>query len=320
MANYITIDGGTSNTRISLVVKNDTVDRLTFHIGAKKGIDDKEILIQTIKQGIDTILKNNSMPESKIEKILASGMITGEFGLVNLPYITAPVGIEELHNSLYETRITEISPIPFVFVPGVKKLCESFEHSDIMRGEETEFIGLFRGEGIYILPGSHSKIIIADTNQRIIKFETTLTGEFISSICQNTILKDSLSLKNAKLDYEFLLKGYDVCKENGINASLFKVRILDKLFTQNKTELYSFFMGVVLCNEVEQILRKNPKRIIVGGQKEIKQAIAVILKKISSAHVEIIDDWQAEQASSSGIIKIYEYSNDENVSADLCLF
>lgn len=317
MANYITIDGGTSNTRINLVVKNDTVDRLTFHIGAKKGIDDKEFLIQAIKQGIDTILKNNNMPESNIEKILASGMITSEFGLINLPHITAPVGIEELHNSLCETMITEISPIPFVFVPGVKSLCGSPEHSDIMRGEETEFIGLFRGEGIYVLPGSHSKIIIADTNQRIIAFETTLTGEFISSICQNTILKDSLSLKNAKLSDEFLLKGYDVCKENGINASLFKVRILDKLFTQSKSNLYSFFMGVVLCDEVEQILRKNPNRIFVGGQKEIKQALAVILEKVSSAHVETIDDWQAEQASSNGIIKIYEYSSDESVATTL---
>ena len=317
MANYITIDGGTSNTRISLVIKNVTVDRLAFNIGAQKGIDDKKILIQTIKQGIDTILKNNSMSESKIEKILASGMITSELGLVNLPHITAPVGIKELHNSLYETTIAEISPIPFVFVPGVKYLCESPERSDIMRGEETEFIGLFRGEGIYILPGSHSKIIIADTDQKIIEFETTLTGELISSLCQHTILKDSLSLKNTKLNLEFLLKGYDVCKENGINASLFKVRILDKLFTQNKSELYSFFMGVILCDEIEQILRKKPKRIIVGGQKEIKQAIAVILNNVSSAHVEIIEDWQAEQASSNGIIKIYEYSNDESISAVL---
>jgi hypothetical protein len=33
--------------------------------------------------------------------------------------------------------------------------------------------------------------------------------------------------------------------------------------------------------------------------------------------VETIDDWQAEQASSNGIIKIYEYSSDESVATTL---
>lgn len=310
MANYITIDGGTSNTRISLVVKNNTVDKLKFNIGAKKGIDDKKILSQTIKQGINTILKNNNLTENEIDKILASGMITSEFGLINLAHIATPVGIKELHNNLYETIIPEISPIPFVFVPGVKCQSERLENSDLMRGEETEFIGLFKGEGIYILPGSHSKIIIADKEQRIIGFETTLTGELIFSLSENTILKDSVNLENAKLNHEFLLKGYDFCKENGINASLFKVRILDKLFDENESNLYSFFMGVVLCDEIEQILLKKPKRIIIGGQNEIKQAISILLKEFSCAEVEIIDNLKAEQAVNNGIIKIYTYSNN----------
>ena len=310
MDNYITIDGGTSNTRISLIVKNDTVDKLKFNIGAQKGIDDKKILTQTIKQGIDTILKNNNLTEDKIDKILASGMITSEFGLINLPHIATPVGIEKLHNNLYETIIPEISPIPFVFVPGIKCRSESLESCDLIRGEETEFMGLFKGEGIYILPGSHSKIIIADKDQRIIDFKTTLTGELISSLCKNTILKDSVSLENTKINPDFLLKGYKFCKENGINTSLFKVRILDKLFDENKSNLYSFFMGVVLCGEIEQILLKKPKRIIIGGQNEIKQAISILLKEFSQAEVEIIDNSQAEQAVSSGIIKIYTYRNN----------
>jgi len=37
--------------------------------------------------------------------------------------------------------------------------------------------------------------------------------------------------------------------------------------------------------------------------------MAVLLKKVSFAKVEIVDDEQAEQAANNGIIKIYEYSN-----------
>ena len=311
MANYITIDGGTTNTRIRLVTENTCIDLLKFDIGAKNGIDNRKSLIQTIKQGINEILKNNHVPESEIERILASGMIASEFGLINLPHIPAPVSIADLHNNLCETIIEEISPIPFVFVPGVKCHCDSFESSDIMRGEETELIGLFRGEGIYVLPGSHSKIISADNEQRIVEFNTMLTGEMIAALSQNTILKDSVNLQDAELDHNFMLKGYEFCKQNGVNSSLFKVRILDTLFAQNKSEIYSFYMGVVLCNEIEQILRKKPKRIVIGGQNKIKQAMAVLLKHFSFAKVEIIDDEQAELAANNGIIKIYEYSYNE---------
>ena len=311
MANYITIDGGTTNTRIRLVTENTCIDLLKFDIGAKNGIDNRKSLIQTIKQGINEILKNNHVPESEIERILASGMIASEFGLINLPHIPAPVSIADLHNNLCETIIEEISPIPFVFVPGVKCHCDSFESSDIMRGEETELIGLFRGEGIYVLPGSHSKIISADNEQRIVEFNTMLTGEMIAALSQNTILKDSVNLQDAELDHNFMLKGYEFCKQNGVNSSLFKVRILDTLFAQNKSEIYSFYMGVVLCNEIEQILRKKPKRIVIGGQNKIKQAMAVLLKHFSFAKVEIIDDEQAELAANNGIIKIYEYSYHE---------
>ena len=311
MANYITIDGGTTNTRIRLVTDNKCIDLLKLYIGAKNGIDNRKTLIQTIKQGINKILKNNNMPEAKIERILASGMITSELGLINLPHIAAPVSIAELHNNLCETIIEEISPIPFVFVPGVKCHCDNFESCDMMRGEETELIGVFRGEGVYVLPGSHSKIILADKEQRIVEFDTMLTGEMIAALSQNTILKDSINLQDAELDHNFILKGYEFCKQNGINSSLFKVRILDTIFARNISEVYSFYIGVVLCNEIEQILSKNPKRIIIGGQNKIKQAMAVLLKEFSFAKVEIIDDEQAEQAANNGIIKIYEYSNNE---------
>ena len=38
MANYITIDGGTTNTRISLIKDLTITDTLKFNIGAKGGI------------------------------------------------------------------------------------------------------------------------------------------------------------------------------------------------------------------------------------------------------------------------------------------
>ena len=84
MPNYLTIDTGTTNTRIALVANNTIVDIAKFPVGAKKGIDDKTLLVQTIKQGIASILAKNHMEENQIERILASGMITSALGLLDL--------------------------------------------------------------------------------------------------------------------------------------------------------------------------------------------------------------------------------------------
>jgi len=311
MANYITIDSGTTNTRICLVKNGKIIGFQKFEVGARKVIGNNEILKQTIKQGINEILKQNKMSSSDIEKILASGMITSEFGLVNLPHIETPAGAEDLHNNINETVIEDISAIPFVFIRGVKCQTENFENCDMMRGEETEIMGILKGEGTYILTGSHTKIINVDDKGKITNFKTMLTGEMLAALSENTILKDAVCLDEGELDSEYLLKGFDFCEQNGINNSLFKVRILKNMFSANASEIYSFFLGVVLHDEIKCILSQNAKRIIIGGKKQIKEALAIILKKLSSAEIEEISDEQAENASSLGLIKIYEYKRLE---------
>ena len=47
MSNYITVDGGTTNTRISLVVNGNIVDTIKYNVGAGKSIENKNILKNT---------------------------------------------------------------------------------------------------------------------------------------------------------------------------------------------------------------------------------------------------------------------------------
>ena len=76
MSNYIAIDGGTTNTRINLVKDYLVTDTLSYNIGARKGIENKEILQEAVKEGIEKILSGNDMTENDIERILVSGMLT----------------------------------------------------------------------------------------------------------------------------------------------------------------------------------------------------------------------------------------------------
>ena len=307
MADYIAIDGGTTNTRICLVRDRQVVDTLRLHVGAKNGIVDKSLLTEGLKQGIGELLGKHALQEKDMKRILASGMITSEFGLVNLPHIPAPAGLTELHERMYETVLTHIASVPFVFIRGVKMDSTAWEDADMMRGEETELMGLADSEaGVYILPGSHSKIIETDSRGRIARFKTMLTGEMISALSENTILKDAVDLREQTLQEEYLLKGFDYARQHGLNEALFKVRILKNLYGAGDSALYSFYMGCVLCDEIRYIQKRNAPRIILGGKTAIKNAMAVLLREYTQVPITVIPARLAEHASALGAVKIFE--------------
>lgn len=310
MSNYIAVDGGTTNTRISLIIDNKITDTIKYSIGAGKGIENKNLLKDTIKDGIKEILKRNNVQNTEIRRILASGMLTSEFGIYKLDHTKTPVGIKELHGTMAEAVLSDISDIPFVFMRGVKIDCNSFEGANMMRGEETELIGIMDasyGECVYILPGSHSKIIKTDKDGRITDFSTTLTGEMIAALSQNTILKDAVDTENAVLDNGYLLKGFEYCKENGINEASFKVRVLKNMFSRSGDEVYSFFMGVVLCGEILEIIKLNPQKVVIGGKKQIKKAMCEILKRKISGEIICVSDTAADTATAVGMVKVFEF-------------
>src|SRR6185503_3084862 len=73
--------------------------------------------------------------------IAASGMITSPQGLHEVPHLAAPAGLDELAAAAEGIALTDISPLPFLFVPGVKTLkrpgVSGLASRDLMRGEET---------------------------------------------------------------------------------------------------------------------------------------------------------------------------------------
>ena len=188
-------------------------------------------------------------------------------------------------------------------------MSESFEDCDIMRGEETELMGIVSsdyGKCIYILPGSHSKIINTDENNRILSFFTMLSGEMIWAISQNTILKDAVDMTVSELDDAYLLKGFDYCKSEGINKALFKVRILKNCFNCTKKEIYSFFIGIILCGEIQEIIKSNAETVVIGGKSQLKNAIVILLENRDNKKLISLDEKTVEYSTALGAIKIFE--------------
>lgn len=305
---FIVIDGGTTNTRLNLVENKVIIDTVKLSIGARTGIDDNKLLKVSIRNGIKTLLDRNNLCEKDISKILASGMITSKYGLLELEHITAPAGLKELHNTMKEIVIKDVSTIPFVFVRGVKLGSLNYETADMMRGEETELMGIMGEEQedcAYILPGSHSKIIIVDNKKKIVDFKTMLSGEMAAAISQNTILKDAVNLSTEDFCKEYLIKGYNYTEKNGINDALFKVRVIKNLFGASDIQCYSFYMGAVLHDEINAVSKLKQNKIIIGGRKQLRVIMYFLLREITEKNIILLDDMTVDNAVVNGIIKIY---------------
>ena len=308
MANYIAIDGGTTNTRVSLICNNAIRATKKRSIGV--GQRDIVALKNAIKTAIAELLAENRLEEKEIEHILASGMITSEYGLCHLPHITAPAGIKDLHNAMCETVIEDISAIPFVFIRGVKTAGSDLDEVDMMRGEETELMGMLEARQescLYVLPGSHSKHISVDKHGDMVDFRTMMTGELFAAVMQHTILRDAANFEQNEICETELFNGFFYAQKRGVNEALFKTRILKTMFGGTSEQCYSFLLGCVLCDEVEAILQAKEKVVILGGQKQFRIALAILLKQVSDKRIVVLSDSEVESSTSLGAIQIFEF-------------
>lgn len=308
MANYIAIDGGTTNTKIFLVCDNQIMGNIVTK-GVKYNNDNNNEYKAEIKNGISQLLKDNNLCESDITKILCSGMITSETGLCPLKHLETPCGISEMADGMYETKISDVSSLPFVFIRGVKTKAERFENADMMRGEETEFAGIAEADSsksIYVFPGTHSKIIRTDNQGRISDFSTEFTGELIEVISKNSILKSSIDMSCTEFSEEYLTRGYKYATEKGLNSALFKVRVLGNLFDGSKEEVYSFFIGAVLSAEINNIIKTQNGSVVIVGKHPLCIATEILLNACSDKKVIRLFDERSSHAAVYGMIKIYE--------------
>lgn len=304
MKNYITIDGGTTNTRLTLFESGKPAETVKLPIGANFGAADSEKYKSEIRDAIDGFSAADPF------RIIASGMITSESGLYNLNHICAPAGIKELHNAMKEVRLPEISDIPFVFIPGVKTNGKSYAETDMMRGEETEIFGMaddVQCDCLYILPGSHSKLIEIDNCGRISHFSTYMTGEMIKAVSENTILKTAVDLAKSKINEKYLLEGYYASEQLGIGAALFKTRILKNLFSESRDCVYSFFIGAVVSSEINAVIKSGFEKVIIGGRVQLKEAETLLLRKLTKAEIISVADETAAGAPALGALRIYEF-------------
>ncbi|MCM0021568.1 MAG: 2-dehydro-3-deoxygalactonokinase [Tagaea sp.] len=288
MSGLVAIDWGTTNVR-------------AFHIandGALLDRREKALGLQSVKNanfsGAFREIAGDWMVLPSRPRALLSGMIGSAQGWIEAPYVACPAAAAEIAGSLiaapdphYDIRV----------VPGLR--CQGAGGPDVMRGEETQLIGAGLGDGVYCLPGTHSKWAIVEGG-KVVRFATFMTGELFATARKHTIL--GRSMVDAQHDPAAFAQGYvRSTSPGGLLNHLFTVRTASLLEGLKPAAAPSYLSGLLIGHEIADAKKWcAPARVVVIGAGMLVQhyAVALAMAGVEAAAVN------GEHAAAAGLYAI----------------
>lgn len=319
-------DWGTSTFRLRLVDKRDC--KVKAEIQSKDGIarifkawkeqkdlNRSEFYIRELKNKIQEI-SNHCDLELDHVPLLVSGMASSSIGIFEMPYASLPFPIDGSQTCLKVFEGINGLKNPLVLISGLKS------DEDVMRGEETQLIGLLHlteieavknSDAIFVFPGTHSKHIYVKGGS-ITDFQTFMTGEIFNVLAENSILKDSvmlnrsLQLKGIKLSA--FKKGVAFSAALSLLHTLFIVRT-NQLFKKLTPEQNSFYLsGLLIGSEIRHLTNKDEKPVVVCSGKNLFEFYKIAFEELGfTSGVTFIPPEQIDIATVAGQIQIFKASD-----------
>jgi len=294
----VTIDTGTTNTRVCLWQDGHCIDSEKRAVGVRNtSIDgNNSQIVQGIGEAFGQVLSKHQLQQQDVSRVLASGMITSNLGLLEVPHVVAPVNAQILADKMQSKTFSQICDQPIWFVPGVKNFAaataDNWEAMDVMRGEEVEALAVLNeiethGPMLIVLPGSHTKFVAINEDAHISGCCTTLAGELTAVVTSDTILSSSLDKRfPAKIDSEYLVLGAKSAKSVGLTRSLFSVRVLEQSGELAHHQLGSFLMGAIVSTDIDAFMNSSALNyekshpVYVCGDSLLAQAFSQLLAEL----------------------------------------
>ena len=261
------IDGGTTNLRVTLLSdERKALDSVTRDGGVRHTAVDGNngYLKTTLAECIRQLFGRNGLDVGDVRRCIAYGMITSDMGLLEIPHVSAPASVQTLKNAMREQVFPEIAPFPIAFIPGVRNFAapvdmENFGMMDMMRGEETEAVGLYdllglKESAMFVLPGSHNKFVAMSDDGKILSCMTSISGELLDAMTHHTILADAVGSAFVTPETyvaEMAMEGAWACSQSGLGRAAFSGRILRTLGGRSRGEIQSYLLGASLALDVQ---------------------------------------------------------------------
>lgn len=181
--------------------------------------------------------------------VLVCGMAGSRQGWREAPYADCPVPLAMLPA---QAVAFESGGRPIRLMPGIAR--RDATRPDVMRGEETQLLGLGLDAGIACLPGTHSKWVRLEDG-RVEDFATVMTGELFSVLSRQSILRHSLGDRQAvsPADGVFLRHVELGLSPKGGLARLFSVRAGSLLNGLTQDQAAAALSGLLIGTEIRDM-------------------------------------------------------------------
>jgi 2-dehydro-3-deoxygalactonokinase len=218
--------------------------------------------------------------------VIISGMAGSSIGWEELPYATAPFPLDGSGARVrkLELQLGEGGPTPVALISGVRT------DDDVMRGEETEIVGLFAGPELdrftdgceLILPGTHSKHVRVHRGE-MLGFRTFMTGEIFAVLREHSILRHSTRAQPPTVpggqDREAFVEGARRGAGDHLLAALFGVRTR-QLLDGGQPEPNTWYLSGLLIGAELGSLRDGDDPVILCGSGRFRGLYRVALEKV----------------------------------------
>ena len=320
----LVVDCGTTNLRVTLL--DESLKRLDA-VRAEGGVRHTAIdghngrLRTMLRESIETVLARNGYALTDVAKCVAYGMITSALGLLEIPHVPAPAGAADLRAAMQEKTFEDIAPFPIAFIPGVRNFAgpvdlTNFSEMDMMRGEETEAIGLHKllapkGAAMFVLPGTHNKFVSMDAQGRSLGCMTSISGELLDAMTHHTILSDAVggSFVSAQdYDAEYVKAGARECAVSGLGRAAFAGRILSTLGGQEKTRIQSYLLGAALALDVQAMQAfvgdREDVEAYIAGKAPLQQGMCDVIEALCAGEAVQVPSELSGQMGLAGALEI----------------
>ena len=173
----LAVDWGTSRFRAHLVGKDGSL---------LAGVASDDGMGHVQKTGFEAVLTRLCAPWFRDHPglpVLMAGMVGSRNGWREVPYVACPADLSALSAGMTTFEIaggTSVSIVPGLVIDAAV--------SDVMRGEETQILGIGIDDAVVVLPGTHSKWATL-RNGRIETFRTFMTGEVFGLLARQSVLR-----------------------------------------------------------------------------------------------------------------------------------
>ena len=257
---FISGDWGTTNFRLR-VVETDSLKVLFEHqtdqgikvlyqqFIAQSHTDQFQFFSQYLLEQIQALPS-----EHQNHLLILSGMASANIGMFEMDYAEMPFG--KNGHDLVKKHFTLPNGSEVLLISGARS------QAGMMRGEEIQALGLADqldqyGNGILLLPGTHSKHILYEKGQYA-DLKTFMTGELFELLSQKSILENNVT-SNAWSEErkQSFLEGVELGASGKMTASLFSIRARHLLQNSEKEDNFYLLSGLLIGDELSYLKNEN---------------------------------------------------------------